>query len=868
VKTKGKLFLIDGSSFCYRAFYAIKNLSTSKGQPTNAIYGVITMLKKLLEEGNPDYVAVAFDLPKPTFRHQRYEGYKGHRKPMPDALVSQIPWIKEVLQAFRIPLFEREGYEADDILGTVASRAVTEGLEVYLVTGDKDAYQLLGPQVKVYRPTRDGYEIIDEEALYERWRLRPTQVVDLMALMGDDVDAIPGVPGIGEKTAVELMQKFGSVEQLLARLKEVPGDSRRAAIQEHQEQLQLSRELAALDMQVPLDLDFAALTRTEPDQEKLRQLFQTLEFRKLLAELSPKASSQAVKITTLASADAITDFVPAIRRSGRLALTVAMSDPHPMQAQVLGVGLCWESGSGILLEGESALEDLKVLWKDSALVKVCPSLKETWVLLDRHGLRMEGACADPSLASYLLDPARPSHRMPGLAQEFFNESVESPDPLQAAALEAEAAFRLMPQLEKEIQEKSLEILFRQVEIPLAEVLAKMELHGIGVDRAELEALSKEMSRTLERLTSEIHALAGEPFNINSPKQLAQILFERLKLPVIKKTKTGASTDEEVLRRLSTIHDLPAKLLEYREMHKLSSTYVEALPKLIDPKTGRLHTSFNQTVTATGRLSSSNPNLQNIPIRTELSRRIRRAFVPCDSTNLFLAADYSQIELRIMAHLSGDERLIEAFCKGEDIHRVTAAEIFHVTPQEVTGDQRSAAKTINFGIIYGMSPFGLSKELGIPPHEAESFIERYFQRYPGVRRYLDQSLAQARAHGYCTTLFSRRRYIPELKAKDIVVRQFAERTAINAPIQGSAADLIKVAMISIDRALAGRRLRSVMILQVHDELIFDVPSAELEPMKKLVKETMEAPMLAGQPIRLEVPIEVKLKIGRNWFEASA
>ena len=872
MKESGRLFLIDGSSFFYRAFYAIRSLNTSKGQPTNAIYGVIMMLKKLIEEEKPEYLAVAFDTQKPTFRHQRYEAYKEHRRPMPEALVSQLPWIRQVLEGFRIPIFEREGYEADDILGTLALRAAKEGLTVYLVTGDKDALQLVGPRVKVYRPTREGHEIIDDETLVQRWHIRPSQVVEVMALMGDDVDEIPGVPGIGEKTALALIQQFGSVEKLMKSLEEVPQAARRLALQEHAQQLRLSRELVLLDTQVPVEFDLKNLERAKPDREALRQLFQTLEFRTLLKDLAPENPRQGRGLKSIESEAQWIQLLPKIRQADCVSIVLATDNPRLMEAHLLGVGLAWASPGtkepvNALVSDPALLESLRPVLEDPNLVKVCPGLKETFLLLKERNLTLHGPWTDPCLASYLLDPSRPSHQMEALAQEFLGESIEHPDPVQAAGFKAEAALRLMPRLEREIEEKQLSILLNEVEIPLASVLSKMEAAGIAVDLDELGSLAKQMAQTLEGLTQQIYSLAGEPFNINSPKQLALVLFERLKLPILKRTKTGASTDEEVLRRLSTGHELPAKILEYREMYKLSSTYVGALPKLISPKTGRIHTSFNQTVTATGRLSSSDPNLQNIPIRTELGRQIRRAFVPSDPGSRFLAADYSQIELRILAHLSQDEAFLQAFRQGQDVHRMTAAQVFHVEPEKATDAQRSAAKTINFGILYGMSSFGLSKELGISPAEAQDFIERYFARYPGVRSYLMRSMEEARGKGYCTTLFHRRRYIPELTAKDVVVRQFAQRTAINAPIQGSAADLIKVAMVAVDRAIEEHRLNSRMLLTVHDELIFEVPVPELDEMQVLVKETMERPTLSGSPIELSVPIEVNLKVGRNWLEAS-
>ncbi len=826
-----------------------------------------------MEEEQPDYLAVAFDLPKPTFRHLRFEGYKVHRKPMPEALVDQIPLIKQVLRGFRIPIFEQEGYEADDILGTVALRASQEGLTVYLVTGDKDALQLLGKKIKVYRPLRDGHEILDESTLSEKWRLRPDQVVDVMALMGDEVDAIPGVPGIGEKTAVDLIQRFGSIEALMKSLEQGKGTAVKPsvaqAIRTNADQLQMSRELAALDTEVPLRLDWKEMERKDPDREVLHRLFQALEFRVLMKEFAPEqaAGSADVRVAEPDSARGLRQQEEEIRKAGRIAVVLEIGSDAAMQAEIRAIGVSWGAGGAAALPGSVPLKELRFLWEDSRVVKICPSLKEIFLLLQREGLDLKGPISDPCIASYLLDPGRPSHEMEDLAMEHLGRATAEKDPLRAAALKAEAAWQLMPHLEGQIEERSLSLLMTEVEIPLARVLARMEFHGMAVDPAAFQDLAKQINKSLERLTQEIEKLSGGPFNLNSPKQLGQVLFERLKLPVLKRTKTGASTDEEVLRRLAGMHELPQKILEYRELAKLNSTYVEAIPRLIHPKTGRIHASFNQMVTATGRLSSSAPNLQNIPIRAELGRQIRRGFTASEPDGWLLAADYSQIELRILAHVSEDEALIEAFRKGQDIHRVTAAEIFHAKPEEVTPDQRGVAKTINFGIIYGMSSFGLAKELEVDQAQAADFIQRYFERYPGVRGYLTRSVEEARSRGFCTTLFNRRRNIPELNAKEPTVRQFAERMAVNAPIQGSAADIIKVAMVAIDRALEEKGLSARMVCQVHDELIFDLPGRELESVQGMVKEMMESPTLSGKPIRLRVPIEVNVKRGRNWYEAS-
>ncbi len=862
VKSGKRLFLIDGSSFCYRAFYAIRSLSTSKGQPTNAVYGVAAMLRKLVEEEKPDGLAVAFDLPKPTFRHRKFEAYKVHRKPMPDPLVDQIPWIKDLFRAYRIPVFELEGYEADDVLATLALQAAGRGFEVFLVTGDKDFLQMVGEKIKVYRPGREGAEILDEQALKERLGIGPAQVVEMMALMGDDTDGIPGIPGIGEKTALDLIQRYGTVEKLLKAIEEGSAvqvrPSVQKAVREHTDGLQLNRELVTVDTAVPLSVNWDELEVQQPDVPALRRIFQTLEFRKLAQELPSEETGQPLEVEILDSAAELKRLLPEIRKSGRAAWVVSEA----------GVGLAWKEGTAAAVAGPFPVKEFKPLLESPDLVKICPNLKEFWIrLLPETEVRGQGPLFDIAVASYLLDATRPSHALPDLALEMLGRETRDPDPLRSAARQAEAALGLAARMEPELREKELEPLMAEVEVPLAKVLARMESCGIAVDLRAFEDLSRQIQKELDRLTREIYQQAGEEFNLNSPRQMGVILFEKLKLPVIKRTKTGPSTDEEVLRRLSLMHEFPKKILEYRELSKLSSTYVEALPRLVREQTGRIHASFNQTVTATGRLSSSNPNLQNIPIRTELGRQIRRGFVASAPDGVLLTADYSQIELRILAHLSEDAQMMGAFRNGEDIHCTTASEIFHCKPADVGSRERSIAKTINFGVVYGMTAFGLSKELGIGPAEADDFIQRYFTRYPGVRQYLDRSLEETRRRGYCLTLFQRRRNIPELTAKEITVRQFAERIAINAPIQGSAADLIKIAMVQIDASLQQRGLESRMVCQVHDELIFDVPGRELDDVKVLVEKTMEAPLFRGEPVRLRVPIQVNLRSGRNWYEAS-
>jgi DNA polymerase-1 len=565
------------------------------------------------------------------------------------------------------------------------------------------------------------------------------------------------------------------------------------------------------------------------------------------------------------TASGLKNDLESIRKAGRVSVLISLTDGHWSAAQVTGIALSWKQGASVVSDDKS-LELVCPVLEDASIVKIMPDLKVLTGLARREKIELNGFCFDLSLASYLCDPAKPSHRLEEWISDRFSSEIRSDAP-RWLAIQAEAALNFHADLEKELREKELETLFREVEIPLAGVLARIEEHGIGVDPKAFAELKTEIDGKLKKLTAEIEKLAGGPFNLNSPRQLAQILFEQLKLPVIKKTKTGISTDEEVLRKLSDQHPLPKKILEYRELAKLSSTYVEAIPALVDEKTGCVHASFNQAVTATGRLSSSSPNLQNIPIRNELGRQIRRGFVPRAQNGIFLAADYSQIELRIFAHLSGDKALTEAFRQHQDIHRVTAADIFHLKPEEVTGDQRASAKTINFGILYGMTAFGLSRELGVPVGQAQEFIDRYFERYPAVKKYLDRSLDETKKLGYCVTLFNRRRYIPELNARVITVRQFAERMAINAPVQGSSADLIKVAMVLIDREIQKQGFSARMVCQVHDELIFDLPAGEEKKVSALVKSIMESPEIDGKPFKLSVPLEVNLKSGRNWYEAS-
>lgn len=901
--SKKRLFLIDGNSFCYRAFYAIRSLSNSKGQPTNAVYGFVTMLGKIIKDNAPDMLAVAFDMKGPTFRHKKYDEYKIHRKPMPDELVGQMPYIKKVVSAYNIPIYQLEGYEADDILATIAKKAEDNDIETFIATGDKDALQLVNNHIKVYNTNKEGL-IYDAEKVKERYGVTPEMVPDIMALMGDASDNIPGVQGIGEKTAIELISEFGSLDNLLKNVDKVKGEAKKKTLRENEKIAVLSRELAIVDTKVPIDIDFKELELKEPDQEKLLELFKELEFKAFVKEFTPKESLKSV-YELVDDDKKFKKLIKELKDLDEFAFDFETTSEDPVLASLVGVSFSWKVGHAcyvpvnpspgnsqrreLLTSGQGSstkyfdrdtvLSELKPIFEDASVRKIGQNIKYEYIVLSNYGIKLAGEFFDTMVASYLLNPSKPNHNLEEISIEYLNHKMTTPieeligkgkkaitmdlvdvDKVCAYCCEdSDVTLRLARILKKEIADKSLDDLFYKVEMPLIEVLASMEITGVSIDKEYLADLSSEMEKKLSALTKSIYEMAGQEFNINSPKQLSEILFEKLKLPVIRRTKTGNSTDEEVLTKLASMHKLPQTLLEYRELSKLKSTYVDSLPDLLNPKTHRIHTSFNQAVTATGRLSSSGPNLQNIPIRTEEGRKIRKAFIPSGKDRLLLSADYSQIELRILAHMSGDKHLMKAFKEGLDIHSFTASLVFNIDEKSVTGEMRGMAKTVNFGIIYGMSPYGLSQSLNIDVNKAKDFIDAYFERYPDVKQYMESLMAEAREKGYVTTILGRRRYIPEINSPDMRMRQFAERTAINAPIQGSAADLIKVAMININGKLAKKGLGTKMTLQVHDELVFDVPKKELEESCRIVKDGME------NVIKLKVPVEAHMEVGKNWLE---
>ena len=844
-----RFFVVDGPGYLYRAYHALPYLSNSKGQATHAVRGVSTMLLKLLREENPEYAAVAWDPPGPTFREEKLPSYKETRPGMPDDLRSQIALVKRVFEALRLPCLEVPGFEADDVLGTLCEKMRTEPVEMVLVTGDKDMLQLVGPRVRVLSTNARGEPVwFDDAAVSAKWGVAPMQIPDLLALMGDSIDNIPGVPGVGEKTAVKLISQFGSVERLYENLTLVPGKVRETLAVNRRQAL-LSRELATLSTRVPIDQGLEAFRRQEPDWERLRALWTELEFDSLL-RLLPAREAPSITSESLPSLDgpaAIQRWLTAVPADDPVAVDW-VGEGGPPEPTLGALGLFHPAaGAAILTLGLDApdFDGRKLIGHD---VK---HLIEWW--LARRGT--PPAFEDTAVGAYLLNPARTNYKLDEVCADLLGEGPG----LAAPGSRARFIWQIWEMLPRALKEVGLHTLYQDLERPLVPVLAAMERHGIRVDPIRLADFSKELDLALERLTREIYAVAGEEFNIGSPKQMARILFDKLKLPPVKKTKTGYSTDADVLEQLALGHALPAKIIEHRTLAKLKSTYADALPALINPATGRIHTSFNQLVTATGRLSSSAPNLQNIPIRSELGRRIRAAFVP-EAGWRFVAADYSQIELRILAHVSGEESLIAAFRAGEDIHRRTAAEVFGVELSQVTEAQRDVAKTTNFSVIYGVTAFGLSRGLAITPKQAQEFLDRFFARHPKVKAWLERTIEQGRDRGFVATLLGRRRYIPELQSGNPNLRGFAERMATNAPIQGTAADLIKIAMVRMARALADGGFRTRMLLQVHDELLFESPEDEVARLEGVAREVMESAMA------LDVPLKVDIKTGADWAQA--
>ena len=901
-----KLFLIDGSALVYRSYFAfIRNpLINSRGENTSAVYGFLNSLLKIIDEQKPDYLAAVFDTPEPTFRHKIYAEYKATREKMPDEMREQLPRLKEVLEALNVPVIEQPGLEADDIMGALAKEAEKQKMETYLVTGDKDFLQLVSPSIKVYNPKRAGedVEIIEEKGVVKKIGLPASKIVDYLSLMGDSSDNVPGVPGVGPKTALELLQQFDSLDDVYNHLDRVNRATTRNKLAENKDLAFLSRDLVTLKTDIPLDLKIEDLVIKPPDHAHVFELMKELEFKSLMDRFSSGDETVAsFDYQTIMDSKQLSQFVAKLGACHDFTLDLETTDVDPMKAEIVGLSFSWQEGEAyyIPVEGDKSaksadlfserkfqglplnkvLDDLRPILEDESIKKCGQNVKYDLLILSRFGVDVRGVDFDTMVASYVINPSLRQHNLDALALTYLNyqkiptkqligvgkkqismAEVPIKDVSRYACEDADFTQRLRHVLEPKLNSYGLNKLFEEVELPLIQVLMDMERNGVSLDVPFLTKMSKELATRLNQLIKNIYELAGQEFNINSTKQLAEILFTKLEMPVVKRTKTGPSTDVTVLETLARDYQLPRELLEYRQLSKLKSTYVDALPKLINPETGRVHTSYNQTVAATGRLSSSDPNLQNIPIRTELGRKIRRAFVTVDADHVILDADYSQIELRIMAHLSKDPMLSKAFQEGMDIHRATAALVFKVAPGDVTDDMRRRAKEVNFGIMYGMGPYGLASRLDISQEEAELFIANYFASYPKIQYFMEEAKEFARKNGYVTTLLNRRRYLPDIHSDNRRVREFAERNAINTPIQGTAADLIKVAMIEIHKQLKAKKFATKMIMQVHDELVFESPRGELDEARELVRSEME------NAIQLSVPIKVDIGVGDNWLEA--
>ncbi|MCC6865397.1 MAG: DNA polymerase I [Ignavibacteria bacterium] len=949
-----KLFLLDGMALAYRAYFSmIRNpLISSYGMNTSAIYGFINTLNKLIDDEKPDFIAVAFDTSEPTFRHKKYPDYKATREAMPDDLRPQIDKIKEVISAYNIPMIEQHGFEADDIIGTLVKRAEKEGVMSFMVTSDKDYMQLVNKNIKMYKPARSmqgqkvsDVEIIDSAAVKEKFGVGPESVIDILALMGDKVDNIPGIKGIGEKTASALIQTYGSLDNLYKNIEKITKPKLKENLITYKSDAFLSRELATIHCDMPLKIDFHKLTYSEKNVSLLEKLFTELEFKSLLKKLigstEQSVSIQAVAIEeptllekppsfksslqdinsfqhkyyTIKTNDEFKRLCKKLKKTDEFSFDTETTSEDPMNAELVGLSFSFDEAEAFYvpilfnenaetdlfgkiaeekkntdfkneklpnIDLETALTDLKPVLEDKKIGKIGQNIKYDMMVMKNYGLELKNPSFDTMLAAYVLKPES-NYKMDNLSEQYLNykcvpitqligsgkantqitmDKVPFKQASDYAAEDADVTLRLYHRLEYELKKISLDNLCKEIEFPLVEVLADMEFTGVRVDTNILGEINEELKKAEKRLEKEIYQQAGIQFNINSTKQLADVLFNKLQLEAKRKIKTGYSTDTKVLEELRNEHPIALKLLDYRTVTKLRSTYTEGLLEIINKKTGKIHTSYNQTVAATGRLSSANPNLQNIPIRTDIGRSLRKAFLPNKKGNILLSADYSQIELRIMAHLSGDENMIKAFERKHDIHRETASRIFKVKPDAVDPNMRRKAKEVNFGIIYGIQAFGLAQRLNIDQREARDIISTYFTNFPTINNWLEKTKEFARSKGYTETLAGRRRYLPNINNKNSVVRQRDERIAINMPVQGTAADMIKIAMIDIFNEFNKRKLKSKMILQVHDELVFDCEKSELDTVKKIVRNKMK------NAIKMNVPIEVETGEGVNWFEAHA
>jgi len=887
-----KIYLIDGSAFLYRAFHAIRSLSTSKGHPTNATFGFARILLKLIKDNSPEYAVILFDVKGPTFRHKMYDQYKANRPPMPEELVVQIPDIKRMITALNIPIVEKQGFEADDLVGTYSKIAQRKGFEVVMVTGDKDFIQLITNKCTLWDPMKDTVK--DIHTIKEEMGIEPEQFIDILGLAGDTADNIPGIPGVGPKTAIKLVNEFGSIEKIYENLEQLKTKKKLYEnLTNSKDNAFLSRELATINTSVTLRKNPEDFKLEAFDTKKAFDLFRELEFKTLATEFAQKADKSEKIYQLITTTKELEKLAHVLENKEIFAIDTETTSKHPTKAQLVGISFSFRENQGFYVpightfpdgveqpEKEEILRIFKPVLENPDVKKVGQNIKYDYIVLSRFGITLQGISFDTMIASYLLDPSIRGHSLDRIAMNLFGyktisyeevagkgknqvgfQEIPISEAVTYAAEDADLTFMAYQAFKTRIKDQGLSDLMNNIETPLITVLADMELSGIKVDKNALKHLSNIFELELNTLEKEIYSLAGEEFNINSSQQLGVILFEKLKLKTIKKTKkkTGYSTDVEVLTKLAKTHELPEKLLRYRTLGKLKSTYVDALQKLTNTETGRIHTSFNQTITITGRLSSSNPNLQNIPIRTKEGKKIRKAFIPEEGHTL-ISADYSQIELRILAHCAEDEILIEAFNKGEDIHTRTALEVFQVLPEFVTDDLRSQAKAINFGIVYGMSGFRLANELNISRKMATAYIDNYFKRYSGVKKFIDTTIEETKKTCEVQTIFGRKRRLDDINSSNANIRNFAQRAAINTPIQGSAADLIKIAMINMDIALKKNHLASKMLLSVHDEIIFECPFEEKDQLIDLAKSVME------NVHPLKVPLKVNFGTGENWAQA--
>jgi len=887
---KKKVMLIDGNSIVNRAYYGVPLLSNSEGLYTNAVYGFLNILFKLIDDEKPDCLGVAFDLRNPTFRHEKYKDYKGTRKGMPEELLSQLPILKEVLAAFNIRQFSMEGYEADDILGTISKKAEALGMEAIVVSGDRDLLQLASDTLKIKIPkTKGGKTEVEDyfaDDVLEKYGVTPKEFIDVKALMGDASDNIPGVPSIGEKTATKIIQEYGNIENAIESVDKVTPKRASENLKEFKDQAVLSKFLATIALDVPIEADFDDMQMPNKNaiSESAYQLLKKYEFKNLISRFSVEEVKQlSVEQLSFFSEYQILDTNLKIREyvkavGNNYSYCLFMEENH-----ICGVSLFCENNGGAFVKvleesKDTVLKELQAFFENEKIKKIGHNVKKDIEILKKHDIELKGIIFDTSIAAYILNPTRDTYNCDDIANEYLKQSIKSEEEvlgkgkskksvlsldedtiLSWAAPQGEIIFNSKEKMEEKLAENKQKDLFYNVELPLVFVLSSMEKWGIKIDESELIKYQKRLEIEIEELTKSIYTLSGEEFNINSPKQLGVILFEKLNLKGGKKTKTGYSTAADVLEKLKNEHPLIEKVLLYRQLAKLKSTYANGLLSVMDERTGKIHSTFNQTITATGRISSTEPNLQNIPVRLELGRELRKVFVPSDDEYVFLDADYSQIELRVLAHMAGDETLIEAFKAGQDIHRLTASQVFNVSFDEVTKKQRSNAKAVNFGIVYGIGAFSLSQDLGIARKEAEAYIESYFAKYPKIKGYMNTTIEDAENNGFVSTIFGRRRPMPELKASNFIQRSFGERVAMNMPIQGSAADIIKIAMVKVYNELKERKLKSRLILQIHDELLIEAHKSEVDEVSKLLKTCME------DAVNLSVPMEVEVKMGNTWYE---